>query len=112
MSLANLGGGFGGVRTRTTATDGAVRELTAEQLAGSISRGGGTPTPATNGRPRRNRRPRRTPSQISTTSLPAYNKEPGDEEVVIFRSVQLAHRDLGAYSSLLSVVHRTWRMQV
>lgn len=38
-------------------------------------------------RNRNPRRTRRTPSQISTTSLPAYMKEPGDQEVVIIRSV-------------------------
>jgi hypothetical protein len=57
------------------------RELTAEQLVGSES---ATELP-TAGHPRRNRRARRTPSQISVTSLPAYNKEPGEEELVIFR---------------------------
>jgi hypothetical protein len=57
------------------------RELTAEQLAGSESV---TELPTTR-QPRRNRRARRTPSQISVTSLPAYNKEPGEEELVIFR---------------------------
>ncbi|KAG2064183.1 hypothetical protein BDR04DRAFT_1110511 [Suillus decipiens] len=31
------------------------------------------------------RRPARTPSQISTKSLPAYMLEPGDQELVIFR---------------------------
>ncbi len=60
-------------------------ELTAEQLAGSINRnttanGNATPT-----RPRRTRRARRTPSQVSTTSLPAYMKEPGELELVIVR---------------------------
>jgi hypothetical protein len=55
------------------------RELTAEQLAGSDST---TELPRPS---RRNRRARRTPSQMSVTSLPAYNKEPGDEELVIFR---------------------------
>ena len=55
------------------------RELTAEQLAGS-NRAAELPS-----QPRRNRRARRTPSQVSVTSLPAYNKEPGDEELVIFR---------------------------
>ncbi|KAL4071763.1 hypothetical protein V8B97DRAFT_2022029 [Scleroderma yunnanense] len=34
---------------------------------------------------RRRRRPRRTPSQISTKSLPPYMKEPGDHELVIYR---------------------------
>lgn len=51
-----------------------ARELTAAELAGGT-------------RPRRSRRPRRTPSQISTRSLPAYMKEPGDNEVVIYRYV-------------------------
>ena len=57
------------------------RELTAEQLVGSNN---ASELPSTRP-PRRNRRARRTPSQISVTSLPAYNKEPGDEELVIFR---------------------------
>jgi hypothetical protein len=56
------------------------RELTAEQLAGSDSA-----TELPTGQARRNRRARRTPSQMSVTSLPAYNKEPGEEELVIFR---------------------------
>ncbi|KAG6331180.1 hypothetical protein ID866_7907 [Astraeus odoratus] len=34
---------------------------------------------------RRRRRPRRTPSQVSTKSLPPYMKEPGDHELVIYR---------------------------
>ncbi|KAJ7253075.1 hypothetical protein B0H12DRAFT_603312 [Mycena haematopus] len=55
-----------------------TRELTAEQLAGSINRAPGTPAPRT-------RRPRRTPSQISTVSLPAYMKEPGEQELVVSR---------------------------
>ncbi|KAJ6591062.1 hypothetical protein DFH09DRAFT_1306694 [Mycena vulgaris] len=56
----------------------ATRELTAEQLAGSINRAPGAPAPRT-------RRPRRTPSQISTVSLPAYMKEPGEQELVVSR---------------------------
>ncbi|KAJ8596321.1 hypothetical protein M405DRAFT_190751 [Rhizopogon salebrosus TDB-379] len=36
-------------------------------------------------RPGRRRRPARTPSQISTKSLPPYMKEPGDHELVIFK---------------------------
>ncbi|KAF8336388.1 uncharacterized protein EI90DRAFT_3045595 [Cantharellus anzutake] len=36
-------------------------------------------------RPRRSRRPRRTPSQISTKSLPAYREEPADEDLVLIR---------------------------
>lgn len=57
------------------------RELTAEQLIGSDTAANLSATRP----PRRTRRPRRTPSQVSVTSLPAYNKEPGDEELVIFR---------------------------
>ena len=57
-------------------TTGQTRELTAADLAGT------RPT-TTRGR----RRPRRTPSQVSTKSLPAYMKEPGDNEVVIYRYV-------------------------
>lgn len=37
--------------------------------------------------PRRSRRPRRTPSQISTKSLPAYMEQPGDEELVLVQCV-------------------------
>lgn len=66
------------------ATLRGARELTAEQLVGAINNNG-TTTAGNAGRTRRPRRPRRTPSQISTTSLPAYNKEPGEEELVIFR---------------------------
>ena len=62
-------------------TTSGGRELTAEQLVGSDS----TTELPTARQPRRNRRARRTPSQISVTSLPAYNKEPGEEELVIFR---------------------------
>jgi hypothetical protein len=56
----------------------ATREVTAEQLAGRTSNASQS---------RRPRRTRRTPSQISTASLPLYMKEPGDQELVIFRSV-------------------------
>ena len=79
-----------GTVIRTTGGE-APREITAEQLAG----GDAAATAATNGstaanngtaRPaRRARRTRRTPSQISTKSLPAYMKEPGDQELVIIR---------------------------
>jgi hypothetical protein len=62
-----------------------TRELTAEQLAGSINRNTTANGNATPARPRRTRRARRTPSQISTTSLPAYMKEPGEQELVIVR---------------------------
>ncbi|THU97632.1 hypothetical protein K435DRAFT_857409 [Dendrothele bispora CBS 962.96] len=63
--------------------------LTADQLTGGASNTDVNTT--TNGdatRPRRNRRPRRTPSQISTTSLPAYMKEPGEQELVVIRGPQ------------------------
>lgn len=63
----------------TTTTTGEARELTAAELTG-----GARPT-ATAGR--RQRRPRRTPSQVSTRSLPTYMREPGDHEVVIYRYV-------------------------
>lgn len=66
--------------TRPTA-QGSSREVTAEQLAGSLNRNPAAPTTGAG----RTRRPRRTPSQISTISLPAYMKEPGDQELVIFR---------------------------
>lgn len=36
---------------------------------------------------RRPKRARRTPSQISTKSLPAYNEQPGDEELVLVQYV-------------------------
>ncbi|KAG6860708.1 hypothetical protein C0995_008293 [Termitomyces sp. Mi166 len=62
----------------------ATRELTAEQLAGTINGSNTTTGPAAS-RTRRTRRTRRSPSQISTTSLPAYAKEPGEQELVIFR---------------------------
>ncbi|KAJ7291423.1 hypothetical protein C8J57DRAFT_215727 [Mycena rebaudengoi] len=51
------------------------REL---QLVGSINRSLGAP-------PHRPRRPCRTPSQVSTAWLPAYRKEPGDQELVVSR---------------------------
>jgi hypothetical protein len=57
----------------------ATREVTAEQLAGRTSN---------NAQSRRPRRTRRTPSQISTASLPLYMKEPGDQELVIYRSAE------------------------
>jgi hypothetical protein len=44
--------------------------------------------------PHRSRRPRRTPSQISTVSLPAYMKEPGDQELVVSRGPDRDTEDL------------------
>ncbi|KAI0943149.1 hypothetical protein AcV7_002376 [Taiwanofungus camphoratus] len=52
-----------------------TRELTAEQLAGTTA----------NGRGAANRGANRRASVRSTMSLPLYMKEPGDQEVVIFR---------------------------
>jgi hypothetical protein len=60
----------------------AAREVTAEQLAGRPSTGSGAPSGRRSGR-----RTRRTLSQISTKSLPAYMEEPGEQELVIFRFV-------------------------
>lgn len=76
-----------------TTTHGApaTRELTAAELAGGRTSSSnnttttGAPT-TTQGR-RTGRRNRRTPSQISTRSLPVYQKEPGDQELVIYRLV-------------------------
>jgi len=82
--------GAPGTLSQSARTTGGQVVLTADQLAGAIN--GDAPANGTqpaNGPPRtrRARRPRRTPSQISTHSLPMYNKEPGEEEVVIYRSV-------------------------
>jgi hypothetical protein len=52
--------------------------VTAAQLAGV--------NPTGSAAPRRPRRTRRTPSQISTRSLPEYNKEAGAQELVIHQS--------------------------
>ncbi|KAG6890488.1 hypothetical protein C0992_000980 [Termitomyces sp. T32_za158] len=60
------------------------RELTAEELAGTINGTNSNNGPAAN-RSRRMRRTRRTPSQISIISLPVYAKEPGEQELVIIR---------------------------
>ncbi|KAH9921794.1 uncharacterized protein B0H18DRAFT_1020200 [Fomitopsis serialis] len=67
-----------------------ARELTAEQLAG------------TTGRSNRRRRPHSTASTRSTRSLPLYMKEPGEQEVVVFRG----REDLtpGSANALLSPV--------
>ncbi|KAI0686334.1 hypothetical protein BC835DRAFT_462515 [Cytidiella melzeri] len=71
------------------ASDGP-RELTAQQLASTHSLHGDQAQQPANGTAaqptRRTRRPnRRTPSQVSTRSLPAYMKEPGEQELVIYR---------------------------
>ena len=61
--------------TTTARANDGPRELTAAEMTG-------TPAPVTTRRPRRNRR---TPSQMSTTSLPVYAKEAGDHELVIIQ---------------------------
>ncbi|OAX36909.1 hypothetical protein K503DRAFT_784020 [Rhizopogon vinicolor AM-OR11-026] len=63
---------------------GAVASGTQNQPAGQA--------PTT--RPGRRRRPARTPSQISTKSLPPYMKEPGDHELVIFKGPSDMEDDL------------------
>jgi len=70
----------------STAAIGQSRELTAAELTG-----GTRPTTTATRRPRR---PRRTPSQVSTRSLPAYMREPGAHEVVIYRYVSRQSRPL------------------
>jgi hypothetical protein len=71
------------VRQRPSPT--AVRDLTAEEIAGTAAtnQAQAASTARTNRRTGRNNR--RTPSQISTRSLPAYMKEPGEQELVIIQ---------------------------
>jgi hypothetical protein len=63
----------------------SVRDLTAEEIAGTAAtnQAQAASTARTNRRTGRNTR--RTPSQISTRSLPAYMKEPGEQELVIIQ---------------------------
>lgn len=76
-------------RSRNTPAT-TTREITATQLAGATNAGRTTTTTTATTRPARaGRRTRRTPSQMSVTSLPVYMKEPGDQELVIFRCVSL-----------------------
>jgi hypothetical protein len=72
-----------------TSNNTSTRELTAEQLVGGTPAGNRDAATGAQNRTtaRRPRRTRRTPSQISTTSLPAYMKEPGEQELVIFSYV-------------------------
>ncbi|KAG1765644.1 hypothetical protein EDD22DRAFT_396922 [Suillus occidentalis] len=57
-----------------------------EVSAGAATRTTNSPAgQAASARPGRRRRPARTPSQISTKSLPPYMLEPGDQELVIYR---------------------------
>ncbi|KAA1474357.1 hypothetical protein DENSPDRAFT_931594 [Dentipellis sp. KUC8613] len=66
---------------RHATANNQVRELTAEEIAG--------PAAVAQARPAaRTRRNRRTPSQISTRSLPVYMKEPGEHELVIIQGSQ------------------------
>ncbi|KAG1737509.1 uncharacterized protein EDB91DRAFT_480441 [Suillus paluster] len=58
------------------------REVGAGAVASTQNQSAGQTAPS---RPGRRRRPRRTPSQISTKSLPPYMQEPGDQELVIYR---------------------------
>lgn len=84
-SLASIGQAAAGTTVNGDSSSGSqTREVTADQLTGR------TPA-ATNAR--RPRRTRRTPSQISTASLPLYMKEPGDQELVIFRLVTQSYYD-------------------
>ena len=76
------------------ATTGDTRELTAADLTGATR-----PTSTTTRRPRR---PRRTPSQVSTKSLPAYMREPGDYEVVIYRYVFRPPHPLAVSHSIIN----------
>lgn len=64
-----------------------TREVTAAQLTGVAANvsTSNTTTNANSGSRTGRRRNRRRTSQRSTTSLPAYMKEPGDMELVIFR---------------------------
>lgn len=78
--ITHAAGSFG---PNAGVTDGP-RELTAQQLAGDEAAATAAEEQAASPRPRRTRRNRRTPSQISTRSLPAYMKEPGEHEVVIY----------------------------
>ncbi|KAH9903445.1 hypothetical protein C8Q73DRAFT_662207 [Cubamyces lactineus] len=80
---AQAAGASTGTTTVSTSGNGA-RELTADQLVGTNGNANANANGGTN-RARRPRRTRRTPSQISTHSLPAYMKEPGEQEIVIVR---------------------------
>ena len=78
-----------GARLRQTFSGNSTTNRTANtsNTARTTTAAGGTSTTGNAAAPRRTtgRRTRRTPSQISTTSLPVYMKEPGDQELVIIR---------------------------
>ncbi|KAG8895400.1 hypothetical protein FRC01_012403, partial [Tulasnella sp. 417] len=71
---------------------GEQQVLTAEQLANAPSttnlvNSGSAPSGSAEPRPqRRRRRPRRTPSQMSTKSLPPYMAQAGEQELVLARA--------------------------
>jgi hypothetical protein len=69
---------------RRQAPTAVVRDLTAEEIAGTAATDQANAATATRTE-RRPRRNRRTPSQISTLSLPTYMKEPGELELVIIQ---------------------------
>ncbi|KAH9988076.1 hypothetical protein BJV74DRAFT_839909 [Russula compacta] len=73
------------VRERPAPT--TVRDLTAEEIAGTAVTNQAQAAAAAHTE-RRTRRNRRTPSQISTRSLPVYMKEPGELELVIIQGSQ------------------------
>lgn len=62
----------------------SVRDLTADEIAGTAATNQAQ-TASVARTNRRTGRNRRTPSQISTRSLPAYMKEPGEQELVIIQ---------------------------
>ena len=70
---------------RRPASTAAVRDLTAEEIAGTAATNQANAAAAATRTERRTRRTRRTPSQISTRSLPMYMKEPGELELVIIQ---------------------------
>ena len=72
------------VRQRPSTSTTSVRDLTAEEIAGTAATDQAQAASAARTN-RRSGRNRRTPSQISTRSLPVYMKEPGELELVIIQ---------------------------
>lgn len=64
---------------------GCVRRATQMEVSAAATTANGPAGQVASARPGRRRRPARTPSQISTKSLPPYMLEPGDQELVIYR---------------------------
>ena len=73
------------MRRRQRPSPTTVRNLTAEEIAGTAATNQAQAATATRTPRRTGRNNRRTPSQISTRSLPAYMKEPGEQELVIIQ---------------------------